>query len=127
MSDDHDAFSELARVPVGRLLVVARLMLHDEPAAEDAFVAAGVTSEDSATPTVSMPGCICCCSTSAIARPGGFAPVPPRGASPDLRCTRVEIVMLVDLQADEHQLSSVSSVGRGRFGAQCAARHRPGP
>ena len=36
MSGDHDAFSELARVAVGRLLVVARLILHDEPAAEDA-------------------------------------------------------------------------------------------
>ena len=36
MSGDHDAFSELARVSVGRLLVIARLILHDEPAAEDA-------------------------------------------------------------------------------------------
>jgi RNA polymerase sigma-70 factor (ECF subfamily) len=35
-SGDHDAFSELARVAVGRLLVVARLILHDEPAAQDA-------------------------------------------------------------------------------------------
>ena len=33
---DHDAFSELARVSVGRLLIIARLILHDEPAAEDA-------------------------------------------------------------------------------------------
>jgi len=36
MSGDHDAFSELARNSVGRLLVIARLILHDEPAAEDA-------------------------------------------------------------------------------------------
>ena len=36
MSGDHDAFSELARVSVSRLLVIARLILHDEPAAEDA-------------------------------------------------------------------------------------------
>jgi RNA polymerase sigma-70 factor, ECF subfamily len=36
MSGDHDAFSELARVAVGRLLVIARLILHDETAAEDA-------------------------------------------------------------------------------------------
>jgi len=36
MSGDHDAFSELARLSVGRLLVIARLILHDEPAAEDA-------------------------------------------------------------------------------------------
>jgi RNA polymerase sigma-70 factor (ECF subfamily) len=36
MSGDHDAFSELARVSVGRLLVIARLILRDEPAAEDA-------------------------------------------------------------------------------------------
>jgi DNA-directed RNA polymerase specialized sigma24 family protein len=36
MNGDHDAFSELARVSVGRLLVIARLILHDEPAAEDA-------------------------------------------------------------------------------------------
>ena len=36
MSGDHDAFSELARVSVGRLMVIARLILHDEPAAEDA-------------------------------------------------------------------------------------------
>ena len=36
MSGDHDAFSQLARVAAGRLLVIARLILHDEPAAEDA-------------------------------------------------------------------------------------------
>jgi RNA polymerase sigma-70 factor, ECF subfamily len=36
MGGDHDAFSELARVSVGRLLVIARLILHDEAAAEDA-------------------------------------------------------------------------------------------
>ena len=36
MSGDHDAFSELARVAVGPLLVIARLILHDEAAAEDA-------------------------------------------------------------------------------------------
>ena len=36
MSGDHDAFTELARVAVGRLLVIARLILHDEAAAEDA-------------------------------------------------------------------------------------------
>ena len=36
MSGDHGAFTELARVAVGRLLVIARLILHDEAAAEDA-------------------------------------------------------------------------------------------
>jgi RNA polymerase sigma-70 factor, ECF subfamily len=36
MSGDHDAFSELAGVAVGRLLVIARLVLRDEAAAEDA-------------------------------------------------------------------------------------------
>jgi RNA polymerase sigma-70 factor (ECF subfamily) len=36
MTGDHDAFSELARVSVGRLLVIARLILHDEASAEDA-------------------------------------------------------------------------------------------
>ena len=36
MSGDHDAYSELARVSVGQLLVIARLILHDEAAAEDA-------------------------------------------------------------------------------------------
>lgn len=36
MSGDHDAFTELARVSVGRLLVIARLILRDESAAEDA-------------------------------------------------------------------------------------------
>ena len=36
MAGDHDAFTELARVTVGRLFVVARLILRDEVAAEDA-------------------------------------------------------------------------------------------
>ena len=36
MAGDHDAFTELARVKVGRLFVVARLILRDEVAAEDA-------------------------------------------------------------------------------------------
>ena len=36
MAGDHDAFSELTRVSVGRLLAIARLILHDEAAAEDA-------------------------------------------------------------------------------------------
>jgi RNA polymerase sigma-70 factor, ECF subfamily len=36
MSGDHDAFSELARVSVGRLLVIARMILRDEASAEDA-------------------------------------------------------------------------------------------
>src|SRR4051812_5684558 len=36
MDCDHDAFSELARVSVGRLLSVARPILHDDAAAEDA-------------------------------------------------------------------------------------------
>lgn len=35
-SGDHDAFSELVRIAAGRLLVIARLILHDESAAEDA-------------------------------------------------------------------------------------------
>lgn len=36
MGGDHDAFSELARVSGGHLLVIARLILHDEASAEDA-------------------------------------------------------------------------------------------
>ncbi|MEP6639806.1 MAG: RNA polymerase sigma factor [Chloroflexota bacterium] len=36
MSGDHAAFSELARNSAGRLLVLARLILHDDAAAEDA-------------------------------------------------------------------------------------------
>jgi RNA polymerase sigma-70 factor (ECF subfamily) len=36
MAGDHDAFSELARVSIGRLYVVARLILRDDKAAEDA-------------------------------------------------------------------------------------------
>ena len=36
MMGDHDAFAELARVSIGRLFVVARLILRDEAAAEDA-------------------------------------------------------------------------------------------
>ena len=36
MAGDHDAFAELARVSIGRLFVVARLILRDEAAAEDA-------------------------------------------------------------------------------------------
>ena len=36
MAGDHDAFSELARVSIGRLFVVARLILRDESRAEDA-------------------------------------------------------------------------------------------
>jgi len=36
MAGDHDAFSELARVSIGRLYVVARLILRDDGRAEDA-------------------------------------------------------------------------------------------
>ena len=36
MTGDHDAFAELARVSIGRLFVVARLILRDDAAAEDA-------------------------------------------------------------------------------------------
>jgi DNA-directed RNA polymerase specialized sigma24 family protein len=36
MAGDHDAFTELARVTVGRLFVIARLILREEGAAEDA-------------------------------------------------------------------------------------------
>src|SRR5689334_17185832 len=36
MAGDHDAFTELARVSVGRLFVIVRLILRDEAAAEDA-------------------------------------------------------------------------------------------
>jgi RNA polymerase sigma-70 factor (ECF subfamily) len=36
MTGDHDAFSELARISIGRLYVVARLILRDEAKAEDA-------------------------------------------------------------------------------------------
>jgi RNA polymerase sigma-70 factor (ECF subfamily) len=36
MTGDHDAFGELARVAIGRLHVIARLILRDEAKAEDA-------------------------------------------------------------------------------------------
>jgi len=36
MAGDHDAFSELARVSIGRLYAAARLILRDEGRAEDA-------------------------------------------------------------------------------------------
>src|SRR3954454_20091005 len=36
MTGHHDAFAELARVTTGRLFVVARLILRDDDAAEDA-------------------------------------------------------------------------------------------
>lgn len=36
MTGDHDAFSELARTSIGRLYVIARLILRDEGKAEDA-------------------------------------------------------------------------------------------
>jgi RNA polymerase sigma-70 factor, ECF subfamily len=36
MAGDHDAFSELAHVSIGRLYVVARLILRDDSRAEDA-------------------------------------------------------------------------------------------
>ena len=36
MAGDHDAFSELARVSIGRLYVVARLIVRDDNVAEDA-------------------------------------------------------------------------------------------
>ena len=36
MAGDHDAFSELARISIGRLYVIARLILRDEEKAEDA-------------------------------------------------------------------------------------------
>lgn len=36
MAGDHDAFTELARVSIGRLFVVARLILRDDTRAEDA-------------------------------------------------------------------------------------------
>ena len=36
MARDHDAFDELARISIGRLYVVARLILRDEAKAEDA-------------------------------------------------------------------------------------------
>jgi RNA polymerase sigma-70 factor, ECF subfamily len=36
MAGDHDAFSELARVSIGRLYVVARLIVRDDAVAEDA-------------------------------------------------------------------------------------------
>src|SRR4026207_2356454 len=44
MAGDHDAFSELARVSIGRLFVVARLILRDESRAEDATQEALVTA-----------------------------------------------------------------------------------
>ncbi len=36
MAGDHDAFSELARIAIGRLYVIARLILREDSAAEDA-------------------------------------------------------------------------------------------
>jgi RNA polymerase sigma-70 factor, ECF subfamily len=36
MRGDHAAFTEMTRISAGRLLVLARLILRDEPAAEDA-------------------------------------------------------------------------------------------
>ena len=36
MAGDHDAFTELARVAIGRLYVVARLIVRDDGVAEDA-------------------------------------------------------------------------------------------
>ena len=36
MAGDHDAFTELARISIGRLYVIARLILRDEAKAEDA-------------------------------------------------------------------------------------------
>jgi RNA polymerase sigma-70 factor (ECF subfamily) len=36
MTGDHDAFSELARVAIGRLYVIARLILRDDAKADDA-------------------------------------------------------------------------------------------
>jgi RNA polymerase sigma-70 factor (ECF subfamily) len=36
MAGDHDAFSELARVSIGRLYVIARLIVRDDGGAEDA-------------------------------------------------------------------------------------------
>src|SRR4249919_420472 len=36
MAGDHDAFSELARISIGRLYVIARLILRDDAMAEDA-------------------------------------------------------------------------------------------
>ncbi len=36
MAGDHDAFTELARISIGRLYVVARLILRDDAKAEDA-------------------------------------------------------------------------------------------
>src|SRR5262245_36156431 len=36
MAGDHDAFAELARVSIGRLYAIARLILRDQAQAEDA-------------------------------------------------------------------------------------------
>jgi RNA polymerase sigma-70 factor (ECF subfamily) len=44
MAGDHDAFSELARVSIGRLYVVARLILRDDARAEDATQEALMTA-----------------------------------------------------------------------------------
>ncbi|HEX5013637.1 MAG TPA: RNA polymerase sigma factor [Candidatus Limnocylindrales bacterium] len=44
IAGDHDAFSELARVSIGRLYVVARLILRDDGRAEDATQEALVTA-----------------------------------------------------------------------------------
>ena len=74
MAGDQDAFSELARVSIGRLYVVARLIVRDDNVAEDATQEALVSAWShlgrSAIPTASRPGFTVCWSTPAIAKLG---------------------------------------------------------
>ncbi len=72
MAGDHEAFSELARLVVRRLYVVARLILRDSDRAEDATQEALFVAwrdlRALRTRTASRPGCIGCWSESATAR-----------------------------------------------------------
>ena len=72
MAGDRDAFTELARVSIGRLYAIARLILRDDGRAEDAtqeaLVAAWRRLSGLRDPDRFEPGSIACWSTRAIAR-----------------------------------------------------------
>ena len=73
MAGDHDAFSELARVSIGRLYAIARLILRDTDVPRTRprrrSSSPGATSRRCAIPIASMPGSTACWSAPAIARP----------------------------------------------------------
>ena len=75
MAGDHDAFTELARVAIGRLYAIAVLILRDPARAEDAtqeaLVAAWRDLPRCATRTGSTPGSAASSCVPAIARRGG--------------------------------------------------------